>query len=168
MTATARCRSSPARSAESGFISRRRKPPRLDKEMTGFLDWFNGGPEVDPVLKAGIAHLWFVTIHPFDDGNGRIARAIADLCLARSEKSSQRFYSMSAQIRQERKEYYDLLEHTQKGETDITEWLTWFLECLGRAIDGAETLLASVLTKARFWESIGAIAPERPAAADPQ
>ena len=85
-----------------------------------------------------------------------IARAIADLCLARSEKSPQRFYSMSAQIRQERKEYYDLLEHTQKGETDITEWLTWFLECLGRAIDGAETLLASVLTKARFWENIGA------------
>jgi Fic family protein len=132
------------------------KAPRIEKEMTEFLDWFNGGPEVDPVLKAGIAHLWFVTIHPFDDGNGRIARAIADLCLARSEKSSQRFYSMSAQIRQERKAYYDLLEHTQKGETDITEWLMWFLECLGRAIDGAETLLATVLTKARFWESIGA------------
>jgi Fic family protein len=132
------------------------KAPRLEKEMTEFPEWFNGGPEVDPVLKAGIAHLWFVTIHPFDDGNGRIARAIADLCLARSEKSSQRFYSMSAQIRQERKEYYDLLEHIQKGETDITEWLTWFLECLGRAIDGAETLLASVLTKARFWESLGA------------
>jgi Fic family protein len=129
--------------------------PRVDKEMTEFLAWFNGGPEVDPVLKAGIAHLWFVTIHPFDDGNGRIARAIADLCLARSEKSSQRFYSMSAQIRQERNAYYDILEHTQKGETEITEWLTWFLECLGRAIDGAETLLANVLTKARFWESIG-------------
>ncbi len=132
------------------------KAPRLEKEMTEFLDWFNNGPDVDPVLTAGIAHLWFVTIHPFDDGNGRIARALADLCLARSEKSPQRFYSMSAQIRQERKAYYDLLEHTQKGETDITEWLTWFLECLGRAIDGAETLLASVLTKARFWESIGA------------
>jgi Fic family protein len=132
------------------------KAPRLAEEMTEFLNWFNGGPGVDPVLKAGIAHLWFVTIHPFDDGNGRIARAIADLCLARSEKSSQRFYSMSAQIRQERKAYYDLLEDTQKGETDITEWLTWFLECLGRAIDGAETLLATVLTKARFWESIGA------------
>ena len=132
------------------------KAPRLEKEMTGFLEWFNHGPRVDPVLKAGIAHMWFVTIHPFDDGNGRIARAIADVYLARSEKSSQRFYSMSAQIRQERKEYYDLLEHTQKGETDITEWVTWFLECLGRAINGAETLLASVLTKARFWESIGA------------
>ena len=132
------------------------KALRLEKEMTEFLDWFNGGPELDQVLKAGIAHLWFVTIHPFDDGNGRIARAIADLCLARSEKSSQRFYSMSAQIRQERQEYYDLLEQTQKGETNITEWLTWFLECLGRAIDGAENLLASILTKARFWESIGA------------
>lgn len=132
------------------------KAPRLEKETTEFLKWFNGGPEVDPVLKAGIAHLWFVTIHPFDDGNGRIARAIADLCIARSEKSSQRFYSMSAQIRRERKEYYDLLEHAQKGGTDVTEWLTWFLECLGRAIDGAATLLESVLTKARFWESIGA------------
>ena len=131
------------------------KAPRLEEEMTEFLEWFNHGPEIDPVLKAGIAHLWFVTIHPFDDGNGRIARAIADLCLARSEKSSQRFYSMSAQIRQEHKEYYDLLEHTQKGETDITEWLTWFLQCLGRSIDGAKTLLASVLTKARFWENIG-------------
>jgi Fic family protein len=132
------------------------KAPRLENEIMEFLDWFNGGPDVDPVLKAGIAHLWFVTVHPFDDGNGRIARAIADLCLARSEKSSQRFYSMSAQIRQERRAYYDLLEHTQKGEPEITEWLMWFLECLGRAIDGAETLLASVLTKARFWESIGA------------
>jgi Fic family protein len=127
---------------------------RLEQEITGFLAWFNGGSEVDPVLKAGIAHLWFVTIHPFDDGNGRIARAIADLCLARSEKSSQRFYSMSAQIQQERNAYYDILEQTQKGETEITAWLTWFLECLGRAIDGAETLLASVLAKARFRESI--------------
>jgi Fic family protein len=128
--------------------------PRLGKEMTGFLDWFNCGPAVDPVLKAGIAHLWFVTIHPFDDGNGRIARAIADRRLARSENSSQRFYSMSAQIRQERKTYYDLLEQTQKGELEITTWLTWFLECLGRAIDGAETLLATVLAKARFWASV--------------
>jgi Fic family protein len=128
---------------------------RLEQEIAGFLAWFNGGSDVDPVVKAGIAHLWFVTIHPFDDGNGRIARAVADLCLARSEKSSQRFYSMSAQIRQERNAYYDILEQTQKGETEITAWLTWFLECLGRAIDGAETLLASVLAKARFWESIG-------------
>jgi Fic family protein len=129
---------------------------RVEQEMKGFLDWFAGGTEVDPVLKAGIAHLRFVTIHPFDDGNGRIARAIADLCLARSERSSQRFYSMSAQIRLERGGYYDMLERTQKAETDITEWLTWFLECLGRAIDGAETLLASVLTKARFWKGLGA------------
>ncbi len=128
---------------------------RLEREMTGFLDWFNGGPEVDLVLKAGIAHLWFVTIHPFDDGNGRMARAIADLCLARSERSSQRFYSMSAQIRQERNAYYDTLEQTQKGETDITRWLRWFLECLGSAIDGAESLLGSVLAKARFWEGLG-------------
>ena len=128
---------------------------RLEMEMTGFLNWFNVGPEIDPVLKAGIAHLWFVTIHPFDDGNGRIARAIADLCLVRSEQSSQRFYSMSAQIRQERNAYYEILEKTQKGGMDITPWLTWFLGCLGRAIGGAETLLASVLAKARFWESLG-------------
>jgi Fic family protein len=103
------------------------------------------------VLKAGVAHLWFVTIHPFDDGNGRIARAIADLMLARSETSAQRFYSMSAQIQQERKDYYDILERTQKGDLDITPWLDWFLGCLGRAFESAETLLASVLCKANFW-----------------
>jgi len=128
---------------------------RLKREMKRFLDWFNSGAKVDPVLKAGKAHLWFVTIHPFDDGNGRIARAIADLCLARSENSSQRFYSMSAQIQEERKAYYDVLEKTQKDGTDITPWQSWFLECLGRSIGGAETLLGSVLAKARFWESIG-------------
>lgn len=125
---------------------------RLSKEMAAFLNWFNEDSGIDPVLKAGVAHLWFVTIHPFDDGNGRIARAIADLCLARSEKSSQRFYSMSAQIRLKRKGYYDILESTQKGRTDITQWLEWFLECLGGAIDGAETLLANVMVKARFWK----------------
>lgn len=128
---------------------------RVKKEMESFLNWFNRVPDIDPVLKAGIAHLWFVTIHPFDDGNGRIARAIADLCLARSEKSSQRFYSMSAQIRKERKAYYDMLEKTQKGSLDITPWLTWFLGCLSRAIDGAETLLESVLAKERFWNTFG-------------
>ena len=125
---------------------------RLKKEMRAFLDWFNTENTIDPVLKAGIAHLWFVTIHPFDDGNGRIARAIADQALARSEKSAQRFYSMSAQIRQERNAYYDILEATQKGDLDITPWLEWFLECLNRAFGGAETILAAVLTKARFWE----------------
>lgn len=130
--------------------------PRLEAEMNGFLDWFNAGSDIDPVLKAGVAHLWFVTIHPFDDGNGRIARAIADLCLARSEHSAQRFYSMSAQIRIENKGYYDILEETQKGGPDITPWLHWFLDCLGRAIDGAGTLLGSILDKARFWESIAA------------
>jgi Fic family protein len=129
---------------------------RLGKEMAGFLDWFNSGAEIDPVLKAGVAHFWFVTIHPFDDGNGRIARAIADLCLARSDRSSQRFYSMSAQIRQERNAYYDILEESQKDGMDITPWLKWFLGCLGRAVDGAETLLTSVLAKARFWEGLAA------------
>jgi len=130
------------------------RAPQLDAEMKGFLDWFNAGPEIDLVLKAGVAHLWFVTIHPFDDGNGRIGRAIADLCLARSEQSAQRFYSMSAQIRLENKGYYEILEATQKNGTDVTPWLNWFLDCLGRAIDGAGALLGSVLEKARFWESI--------------
>ena len=126
---------------------------RVNGEMREFLAWFNGKETTDPVLKAGVAHLWFVTIHPFDDGNGRIARAIADMALARSENSPQRFYSMSGQIRVERKAYYDILEETQKGNLDITEWLEWFLGCLGRAIDGADTILATVLKKARFWES---------------
>ncbi|WP_264601891.1 Fic family protein [Rhodobium gokarnense] len=126
---------------------------RLDAEMRAFLDWFNSRPVTDPVLKAGIAHLWFVTLHPFDDGNGRIARAIADMALARSEGTSQRFYSMSAQIRAERNAYYDTLERTQKGDLDITDWLDWFLACLGRAFEGAEAVLSSVLGKARFWEA---------------
>ncbi len=125
---------------------------RLNKEMTLFLRWFNGTDDTDPVLRAGLAHLWFVTVHPFDDGNGRIARAIADMALARSEQSSQRFYSMSAQIRIERKAYYDALERTQKGGLDITPWMEWFLGCLDRAFDGTEETLASVLHKARFWE----------------
>jgi len=126
---------------------------RLDAEIARFLDWFETAAP-DPVLKAGVAHLWFVTIHPFDDGNGRIARAIADLALARAEGTAQRFYSMSAQIRTERKAYYDKLESTQKGDLDITPWLLWFIGCLDRAFDGAETILASVLRKARFWEAI--------------
>ena len=128
------------------------KAAELDKEMNAFIDWFNTNG-IDPVLKAGVAHLWFVTIHPFDDGNGRIARAIADMALARSEKSSQRFYSMSAQIKQEQNAYYDILEATQKADIDITPWLQWFLGCLDCAFDGAETILASVLKKARFWKT---------------
>jgi len=130
------------------------KAARLDSEMRAFLDWFAAESAIDPVLKAGQAHLWFVTIHPFDDGNGRIARAIADMALARSERSQQRFYSMSAQIRLERNAYYDILEQTQKGTMDITPWMEWFLGCLGRAIEGAQTALGAVLAKARFWESI--------------
>src|SRR5437016_2170456 len=114
---------------------------RLDREMRAFLRWFNEGtgPAVaDDVLQAGLAHLWFVTIHPFDDGNGRIARAIADMALAQSEQSSQRFYSLSSQMRVERKDYYNLLESTQKNSLDITAWMEWFLGCLERAIQGAE------------------------------
>ncbi|MFN0085224.1 MAG: Fic family protein [Blastocatellia bacterium] len=125
---------------------------RLKREMAAFLEWFEEAGGIDPVVKAGIGHLWFVTIHPFEDGNGRIARAIADLALARSEQSAQRFYSMSSQIRQERGAYYTMLETTQKGGLDVTPWLTWFLECLDRAFDGAERTLASVIRKARFWD----------------
>ena len=128
----------------SGPVGRERvhyeapKAARVAGDMRVFLDWFNAEQGIDPVLKAGISHLWFVTIHPFEDGNGRIARAIADMQVARSECSTQRFYSMSAQIRQERKAYYEILERTQKGDLDITIWLTWFLACLSRAFDGAE------------------------------
>ncbi|HWB82553.1 MAG TPA: Fic family protein [Bryobacteraceae bacterium] len=134
------------------------KAERLDREMKTFLDWFERSAGVDPVLKASLAHLWFVTIHPFDDGNGRTARAIADMALARSENSPQRFYSMSAQIRQERNAYYDILEATQKGTMDVTPWMEWFLGCLGRAIDSAQTMLHAVLIKARFWKRIQNIA----------
>ena len=131
---------------------------RLQHEMDAFLAWVNhaksanGNEVIDPVLKAALAHLWFVTIHPFDDGNGRIARAIADWALARSEGSSQRFYSMSSQIRVERRAYYDMLERTQKSTLDITEWLVWFLACLDRAITATETTLGAVFRKAAFWD----------------
>jgi Fic family protein len=119
-----------------------------------FLEWFNGDATMEPVLKAALAHLWFVTIHPFDDGNGRIGRAIADMSLARSEGSSQRFYSMSAQIREERGEYYRILERTQKGTMDVTPWMEWFLGCLTRAIEGAQTALSGVIDTARYWEKL--------------
>ncbi|MBI6630746.1 Fic family protein [Pontibaca salina] len=128
-------------------------PPadRVPGEMTRFLDWLNAPSEMDPVIKAAIAHFWFVTIHPFEDGNGRIARAIADLALARSESVPHRYYSMSTQIQKERKAYYDLLEKTQKGDLDITSWILWFLVSLRHAIQEAETTVANVLAKARFW-----------------
>lgn len=125
---------------------------RLSGEMKRFLDWFNRSPETDPVLKAAMAHFWFVTIHPFDDGNGRIARAIADMALSRADGSKNRFYSMSAAIEEKRKEYYLQLESAQRSSLDITSWLAWFLEYLDRAIDASDTLLASVLRKARLWQ----------------
>lgn len=128
---------------------------RLEQEMKAFLDWFNADDDTDPVLRAGMAHLWFVTIHPFDDGNGRIARAIADMILARSEDSSQRFYSMSAQIRNERDIYYDRLEQAQRGTLDITSYLQWFLACLHRAFDSVDGTLGTVLKMARFWDTHG-------------
>ena len=126
---------------------------RLDTEMALFLRWANRHDDTDPVLRAALAHVWFVTLHPFDDGNGRIARAIADWMLTQSEKSPQRFYSLSAQIRQERKTYYALLEKTQKSTLDITNWMEWFLDCLDRAFGATETTLSAVFQKAQFWET---------------
>ncbi|MGH8510298.1 MAG: Fic family protein [Gammaproteobacteria bacterium] len=145
----------------SGPIGRERvhfeapEAERLESEMARFLEWFNAPRSIDPVLKAGIAHFWFVTIHPFEDGNGRIARAIADMALARADGTKERFYSMSSQIEAERKDYYLELEAAQLRDVDITQWLAWFLGCLGRAIEGAEqTLAAAVLYKAKLWQRI--------------
>ncbi len=131
-------------------------PPaaRLAREMDEFFSWFNGAASPDPVVKAAVAHLWFVTIHPFEDGNGRIARAIADMALARADGTKERFYSMSAQIEVERKAYYLALEAAQRGGLDITSWLEWFLACLNRSLDGAERSLTSVLNKANLWQRI--------------
>ncbi|MEZ5071245.1 MAG: Fic family protein [Bacteroidales bacterium] len=126
---------------------------RLDSEMNRFLDWYNSDSETEPVLKSAIAHLWFVSIHPFDDGNGRIARAIADSLLARADRTSQRFYSMSAQILRSKNVYYAILESTQKGSLDISQWLVWYIECLMEAIEITEETLSKVLLKARFWEA---------------
>jgi len=129
-------------------------PPaeRLDAESATFLAWANDANAEEPLLKAGLAHLWLVTLHPFDDGNGRIARAVGDWLLARADGSPQRFYSLSAQIQRERKDYYAMLERTQKGDMDVTEWLVWFLETLKRALDHANHTLDAVLVKARFWQ----------------
>ncbi|HVR73338.1 MAG TPA: Fic family protein [Planctomycetota bacterium] len=127
---------------------------RLASEMSRFIKWFNAREPMDPVLKAGIAHFWFVTIHPFEDGNGRIARAIADMALARADGTKDRFYSMSSQIEADRKNYYRALEAAQRGDVDLTDWLTWFLRCLDRAIAGAEETLAAVFYKARMWQRI--------------
>ena len=142
----------------SGPLGRQRvhfeAPPadRLDSETDRFLDWANSASNEPPLIKAGLAHLWFVTLHPFDDGNGRIARAVGDLFLARADGSPQRFYSLSAQIQRERKAYYDILERTQKQSLDVTEWLAWFLETLHRAVDQAKHTLDAVLAKTRFWQ----------------
>ena len=123
----------------------------IEKEMEVFLNWINSNKSVEPVIKAGIAHLWFITIHPFEDGNGRISRAITDMLLARADGIAQRYYSMSSQIRLERKEYYEILEKTQQGSLDITEWLVWFLNCLLNAIKSSEIILNKVLYKHKFW-----------------
>ncbi len=124
----------------------------ISKEMKTFFDWFNTKSELHPLLKAAVSHLWFVTLHPFDDGNGRIARAIADMQLTRADEIPQRFYSMSSQIRIERKQYYNILEKTQKGSLDITDWIVWFVECLERAIAASEETLSSIIKKSCFWD----------------
>ena len=127
------------------------EPERVPAEMKRFLEWFDGESETDPVIKAAVAHLWFVTIHPFDDGNGRIARALTDMLMARSDNSGKRFYSMSNEIKLLSKEYYDVLEKTQKGDGDITEWILWFLDCFGKALDSTSGTLACVLKKSEYW-----------------
>jgi Fic family protein len=131
-------------------------PPavRVAAEMSDFLDWFNNSHEQgDPLLRAARAHIWFVTIHPMDGGNGRIARAIADLAVAQMERSGQRFYSMSSQIEREKAKYYSILEETQKGELDITRWMSWFIDCYARAIETAEMAADNVIGKAKFWQA---------------
>lgn len=149
----------------SGPISRDRVRPknihfeaptadRVPREVEAFLHWFESSDSTDPVIRAGLAHLWFVTIHPFEDGNGRVSRAIADMALARADGSAMRFYSMSTQIESEKKQYYQALEKTQKGTLDITEWLRWFLGCLDRVLQGADTSLARIIRKSSTWEWI--------------
>jgi Fic family protein len=144
----------------SGAIGREKvhfEAPAADQiagDMQRFFAWFNAGPVIDPVLKAAVAHFWFVTIHPFDDGNGRIARAISEMALARSDGMPERYYSMSARIAAERKDYYLQLDIAQRGTTDITGWISWFLGCLDRALDAADGLLATVLRTARLWQSL--------------
>jgi Fic family protein len=143
----------------SGAVGREKvhfqAPPAelLTAQTDAFFQWFNAAPAGDALIKAGLAHLWLVTLHPFDDGNGRISRAVGDMALARAEGSSQRFYSFSAQMQRERKDYYEQLEITQKGSLDVTRWLNWFLACLLRAVQGADKTLADVLAKSQFWQS---------------
>jgi Fic family protein len=147
----------------SGPVGRRQvnfeAPPadRLEAEIARFLNWLNGGWNEPPLLRAGLAHLWFVTLHPFDDGNGRIARAIGDLLLARADRSPRRFYSLSAQVQRERSAYYGMLERSQKGTLEVTAWLAWFLAALQRAVNQAQHGLDNVLAKARFWQRFGGI-----------
>lgn len=138
------------------------KAERLEQEMERFINWFNADSDLDPILKASIAHLWFITIHPFDDGNGRIARAITDMQLSKADGVNQRFYSMSAQIKNERKSYYNILEQTQKSDLDITEWIVWFLECLKKAILSSHTIIDKVVRKHQFWtKNVGLVSNER-------
>jgi len=148
----ARCKWFRGRCGVNACISRRRPPTGWSRKPARFLAWANSASNEPPLIKAGLAHLWFVTLHPFDDGNGRIARAVGDLFLARADGSPQRFYSLSAQIQSERKAYYDVLEHTQKASLDVTDWLAWFLATLHRAVDQAQHTLDAVLVKTRFWQ----------------
>jgi len=144
------CSSFPAGSENVHYTAPESK--RLESEMNRFIQWFNSDNGMEPVIKSAIAHLWFVSIHPFDDGNGRIARAIADSQLARADRTNQRFYSMSAQIMESKKEYYSILGSTQKGSLDKSQWLVWYFERLTEALEATDETLSKVLGKARFWE----------------
>jgi Fic family protein len=150
-------RSAPARGVKEKWRSFREGQEMekfISKRLRSNVSWFNRADQIPSLIKTGLAHLYFATIHPFEDGNGRIARAITELCLAKRENSAQRFYSMSSEIRDERKGYYSILESTQKSELDVTEWLMWFLRCLRRAIDKANELTKAVLEKDAFWRRL--------------
>lgn len=147
----------------SGMLGREKihyvapSPQRLEEEMRKFIEWFNGEAPVDSVIRSAIAHLWFVSIHPFEDGNGRLARILSDMLLARGEQSSFRFYNISSQINKDKKRYYDMLERTQHGDGDITQWLTWYMQKLVDALDEAETTVTAILNKSFFWQKASAI-----------
>ena len=132
-------------------------PERVEEEMDRFLDWFNKDENVSSVIRSAIAHLWMVSIHPFEDGNGRIARILSDMQLARAEKSGFRFYNISTQINKDKKHYYDILEKTQHGDGDITEWIAWYAQTLSVALDEAEAAVSTILNKSFFWQKAAAV-----------
>lgn len=132
-------------------------PGRVDEEMADFLDWFNNHDNINSVIRSAIAHFWFVSIHPFEDGNGRLARILSDMLLARADKSEFRFYNISSQINKDKKSYYDILEKAQHGDGDITEWICWYANTLSLALDEAENIVSTILNKSFFWQKASSI-----------